>query len=216
RAGDRLRGAVWLYVSEDLFDKGSMLREGPPQARPLVASSETAIIGPTERPGGREPGSPPDPGPGDRMVAYRGQVTAVVEAAAREEPAAPGVRVLDRPGAVTSLVAEATAAQIRAMSARSEVAGLFFYAPRGFDDLTDSMRIARATPIVGAGWRGTNIRVSLWEQCPDVLTDLRIEEFFDHAQANTSNHARLTTAVIKDPRPGGTHRYPPHSPIYHA
>lgn len=216
RAGDRLRVAVWLYVSEDLFDKGSMLREGPPQARPLVASSETAIIGPPERPGGREPGSPPDPGPDDRMVAYRRQVTAVVEQAARELPAATGVRVLDRPGAVPSLVVEATAAQIRAMSARSEVAGLFFYDPRGFDDLTDSMRIARATPIVGAGWRGTNIRVSLWEQGPDVLTDLRIEEFFDPAQANTSNHARLTTAVIKNRQSGGPHGYAPDCKIYSA
>src|SRR5262249_49358704 len=83
-------------------------------------------------------------------------------------------------------------------------------------DLSDSMRIARATPVIDAGWRGANVRVALWEQGPDVLTDLRIEEFYDAAQANQSDHARLTTAVIKNRQAGAPHGYAPQARIYSA
>src|SRR6185295_6896535 len=174
---------------------------------------ETAIITPREPP--REPEPPPEQ-PDSRMTAYRRQVNAVVERAMRDLPAATGVRVNNRVGTVPSLTVEATPAQVRALSARPEVAGLFLHEPEGVPDLTDSMRISRATPIITAGWRGTNIRVSLWEPGPDVLTDLRIEEFWDPTQAATAAHARLTTAVIKNRQSGGPHGYAPDCKIYSA
>jgi hypothetical protein len=48
--------------------------------------------------------------------------------------------------AVPSLVVEATAAQVRALSARPDVAGLFLYEPEGIDELANSMRVARVSP----------------------------------------------------------------------
>ncbi len=219
RAGgaDRLRVAVWLYVDEDLYDKGRSLRERPRDAAPLVASSE-ATIAPAPRLGSEpRPGEPAVEPPVDRgMTAYREQVNRVVERAMKELPTATGVRVLERLDTVPNLVVEATAAQVRTLSARPEVVGLFLHEPEGIDDLTNSMRIARATPVISAGWKATNIRVALWEQGPDVLTDLRIEEFYDSTQANKSDHARLTTAVIKNRQSGAPHGYAPDAKIYSA
>jgi hypothetical protein len=215
RGGDRISVLVWLYVNEDPYDKGARDRGTQSGAGPLIASRESTI--PTTRGGlERPPDSPADRPPDPAMVAYRRQIDAVVEQAVRELPAATGVRVGDRIGAAPALVVEATPAQIARLSARPEVAGLYLHEPQGIDDLTDSMRIARATPVVDAGLRGTNIRVALWEKGPDVLTDLRIEAFYDAAQTNKSNHARLTTAIIKNRQAAGPHGYAPDAKTYSA
>ena len=226
RPSDRHRVMVWIYVPEELFDKGAPSREMR-RIGPLIASTEATAVPPPDRQLERrerlrEPERPqaqgPVPGPQEdpRATAYRRHVRAAVEQAARELPAATGVRVASQLETVPSLVVEATAAQVRALSARPEVAGLFLYEPEGIDDLSDSMKIARATPVVDGGLTGSNIRVAVWEQGPDVVTDLRIEDFYDSAQSATSDHARLTTAIIKNRESGARHGYAPDCKIYSA
>jgi hypothetical protein len=206
RPMDRFNIVAWIYVPEDLYDKGATQREGP-----LIASRESVME--PRSPGAPDRGAEP---PDRRAIAYRQQVDAAVERASRELPAATGVRFVERIGMVPSVVVQATAEQIRALSVRPEVAGLFLHEPEGIDDLADSMQIARATTVVTAGWRGTNIRVSLWEGGPDVLTDLRIEESFDPARTLQTSHARLTTAVIKNRQASGPHGYAPDAKIFSA
>ena len=228
RPNDRLRVLVWIYVPEDLYDKGGLMREMPRRG-PLVASSEATSLPPRDRelerpererdPERRPPGggrSVPPPQVDPRALAYRRQVRDAVERASRELPEATGVQVTSKLDTVPTLVVAATPAQVRALSARPEVAGLFLYQPEGIDDLTDSMTIARATPVITAGTKGNNIRVALWEQGPDVVTDLRIEDYYDTAQTDTSDHARLTTAIIKNRESGKANGYAPDCKIYSA
>jgi hypothetical protein len=210
--GQRLRVVVWIYVPEDLVDKGPLLGRSPGPESPLVASSETV-----DRSSPRPMEPAPEPAAGDsRLTEYRRRVDAALEQATRELPAATGVQVTGRLGTVPTLLVDATAAQVRALSARPEVAGLFLHEPEGVDDLTDSMRIARATPIVAAGWKGTNIRVALWERGPDDTTNLRVEEFFDGTQTLKSSHARLTTAIVKNREAGAPHGYAPDAKVFSA
>jgi len=209
RAGNnRVDVLIWLYVSEDLYDKGAS-RERPPVGGPRVAQAEAMMVEPPIR-----PVQPPDP----RMIAYRRQVDAVVEQAMRELPQATGVQVVGRVGAVPSVIVKATSAQVRRLSARPDVAGLFLYEPRGVLDLDDSMKIARANTAVASGFKGTDIKVAVWEPGPDVLTDLRIEAFFDTAQTDKSNHCRLVTAIIKNRQSGASapHGYAPDAKVFAA
>lgn len=210
RAGsNRINVLIWLYVNEEIYDKGAD-RERPSVAGPLVASTEAAMVDPRLRL------EPPDQPPEPRMIAYRRQVDAVVEQATRQLPETTGVRVVGRVGDVPGLIVDATPAQVRKLSARPEVAGLFLYETRGIDNLDDSMKIARANSTVASGFKGTDVKVALWERGPDVLTDLRVEAFFDTAQTNKSQHARLTTAVIKNRQSGGPHGYAPNAKIFSA
>ena len=207
---NRIPVLIWLYVSEEIYDKGAD-REGPAVAGPRVASTEAMMVDPRPRP---EP--PPDQPPEPRMIGYRRQVDAVVEQAMRQLPETTGVRMIGRVGAVPGLIVDATPAQVRKLSARPEVAGLLLYESRGIDNLDNSMKIARANTTVASGFKGTGVKVALWERGPDVLTDLRVEAFFDSAQTNKSRHARLTTAVIKNRQSSGPQGYAPNAKIFSA
>jgi hypothetical protein len=207
---NRINVLIWLYVNEEIYDKGAD-REGPPVAGPRVASTEAMMVDPRPR-----PGSPPDQPPEPRMIGYRRQVDEVVEQAMRQLPETTGVRVIGRVGAVPGLIVDATPAQVRKLSARPEVSGLFLYEPRGILDLDNSMKVARANKTVASGFKGTGVKVAIWEPGPDVLTDLKVEDFFDSATTGTSNHARLVTAIIKNRQSGGEKGYAPNAKTFSA
>jgi hypothetical protein len=105
---------------------------------------------------------------------------------------------------------------VRRLSARPEVAGLFLYEPIGILDLDNSMKVARANSTVASGFKGTGVKVAVWEPGPDVLTDLRVEAFFDPAVTGTSNHARLVTAIIKNRQSSGEQGYAPNARTFSA
>ena len=201
---------IWLYVNEEIYDKGAD-RERPPVAGPRVATTEAMMVDPRPKP---EP--PPDQPPDPRMIGYRRQVDAVVEQAMRQLPETTGVRMIGRVGAVPALIVDATPSQVTRLSARPEVAGLFLYEPEGILDLDNSMKIARAKSTVASGFKGTGVKVAVWEPGPDVLTDLRIEASFDPATTGTSNHARLVTAIIKNRQSGAEHGFAPNAKTFSA
>ena len=87
---NRINVLIWLYVNEEIYDKGAD-REGPPVGGPRVATTEAMTVDPRPR-----PGPPPDQPPEPRMIGYRRQVDAVVEQAMRQLPETTGVRI-DRP-----------------------------------------------------------------------------------------------------------------------
>lgn len=206
QGGGHLNVLVWLYVNEEIYDKGAD-RE---RARIASREEETAI---DPRP---RPAPPTDQPVAPQMIAYRRQVDAAVEQAMRELPETTGVRVIGRVGAVPGLIVGATPSQVRRLSLRPEVTGLFLYEPRGVDNLDKSMKIARADSTVTSGFKGSGVKVALWERGPDVLTDLRVEAFFDTTQANKSSHARLTHAIIKNRQSSGANGYAPDAKIYSA
>ena len=90
-----------------------------------------------------------------------------------------------------------TREQVARLAEVEEVVGLFLYDPTGVDDLDDSIDIANSAAVHLSGIGGQGVRVAVFEDGPDVTTDLDIEDSFDNTPA-TSNHSRHVHAIIKN------------------
>lgn len=91
-----------------------------------------------------------------------------------------------------------TADGIRRLEAHPDVAGLFFYDRTGEVDLTDSMDIAQSDTVQSTlGLSGRGINVAVYEDGPDVTTNLSITARF-LTNPNTDDHARHTHGIIKN------------------
>ena len=106
------------------------------------------------------------------------------------------------------LRATATAGQIRDL-ARSDAVGVILYDDTSeIADLGDSITVARSNLAHLAGFDGTGIRVAVWESGPSVTTNLVFAGRFT-TSPSASNHARLTSAVVKNTE---ANRPPGHAP----
>ena len=101
--GGRFNVLIWLYVNEETYDKGRDREAGPR----VASREEEMVVDPRPRP--EVQADHPEP----NVIAYRQQVDAVVERAARELPEVTGVRVIGRVGAVPGLLVGATPSQVR-------------------------------------------------------------------------------------------------------
>ena len=112
---------------------------------------------------------------------------------------AEGIVVAGTMRAAPVVFLELTPAQIHELSQREDVAGLFLHETRGIPDLVNSMAASNADDVVDVqGWRGTNIRVGVWEGSADDLTFLDIADHYDDDRPGRSDHTRLVTAIIKN------------------
>jgi hypothetical protein len=185
-AGERLPIAVWLAVDEQLVDKSEFTAE---QLEALD----------------------------DRLVAYRRPIADAQEQAARLL----AERYDTEPDYVLSgapvLFCRLEPGSIRELADDDLVAGIFLHEPEGIEDLTQSMAISNADDVVNVqGWRGTNLRVAVWENAADDLTNLQIQEHFDPARPNVSTHARLVTGIIRNREPNLPNGYAPDALIFAA
>jgi hypothetical protein len=96
--------------------------------------------------------------------------------------------------------AELSPAEIDRLADHSAVAGLFLHDPRGTDDLEDSMAIANSDDVHALGIRGAGIRVAVWEDGPDVTTNLTIAGRFT-SSPDTSDHSRHVHGIIRNTEP---------------
>jgi hypothetical protein len=107
--------------------------------------------------------------------------------------------------AVPVVFAELTAPQVRKLAQRDEVAVLFHYDRRGELDLANSMKIAQSDTVQSTlGLTGKGVNVAVYEDGPDVTTNLSITASFLSSPA-TSDHARHTHGIVKNIEPNKPH-----------
>ena len=109
---------------------------------------------------------------------------------------------------VPSVRAIADVQQIRALAAAPEVGVILFDDTTAINDLANSIAIARSDRAHQAGFDGTGIRVAVWEDGPNDTTNLTFVGRFTTTPL-ASDHARLTSAIVKN---GESHRPHGHAP----
>jgi len=108
-----------------------------------------------------------------------------------------------------------TREQVARLADHDDVVGLFLYDPTGVDDLDDSIDVANSDGVHASGIRGQGVRVAVFEQGPDVTTDLDIEDQFDNTPA-TSSHSRHVHGIIKNVEPDAPNGHAPDCLLYSA
>jgi len=111
--------------------------------------------------------------------------------------------------------ATATVKQIRELANDKAIGAILFDDTSAITDLGDSITAARSANAHLAGFDGTGIRVAVWEDGPSVTTNLDFEGRFTTTPA-ASNHARLTSAVIKNIEANLPHGHAPDCDLYSA
>jgi hypothetical protein len=111
--------------------------------------------------------------------------------------------------------ATATAAQIRELAQNQTVGVILFDDQTEILDLGDSIAAARSDQAHAAGFDGTGVRVAVWETGPSVTTNLTFAGRFT-STPGASNHARLTSAVVKNTEPNRPHGHAPDCDLYSA
>ncbi|CAN5621130.1 hypothetical protein BH20VER1_BH20VER1_04940 [soil metagenome] len=96
------------------------------------------------------------------------------------------------------IYAELSPDEIRAVAKRREVVGVFLHETEGIEDLTDSMEIANSDDVHSLGFKGSGIKVAVWENAPDVTTNLSISARFKTSGLTTSEHSRHTHGIVKN------------------
>ena len=165
--GDRIPVAVWFRVAEEPLHEKRA--KGGQTARP--PRSEVAYAKRIKESGARVA----------KIVREHGAVDEP-----RPDPDAPVV------------FAELPVDGIRKLQKREEVAALFLYEEKGEVDLSNSMAIAQSDTVHSSlSITGRGVNVAVYEDGPDVTTDLSITAMF-LTNPNTDDHARHTHGIIKN------------------
>jgi hypothetical protein len=114
------------------------------------------------------------------------------------------------------IYASLTREQLRAIAARPEVAGLFFHETTGIDDLSDSIAIANSDDVHTQGYKGSGVKVAIWENAPDDTTNLSITARYKTSGLTTSQHSRHTHAIVKNIEPDEPHGHAPSCSLHSA
>ena len=111
--------------------------------------------------------------------------------------------------------ATASVAQIRRLAENKGIGVILFDDRTAINDLGDSIAVARSDRAHQAGFDGTGIRVAVWEDGPSVTTNLMFAARFT-STPSASNHARLTSAVVKNTEANHPHGHAPDCDLYSA
>ncbi|WP_152038143.1 S8 family serine peptidase [Paraburkholderia hospita] len=109
----------------------------------------------------------------------------------------------------------ATAAQIRELAKDKSIGGIYLDDTTAVNDLGNSIAVARSDRAHTAGFDGTGIRVAVWESGPSVTTNLSFAGRFTSSPA-ASDHARLTSAIVKNTETGQPRGHAPDCDLYSA
>jgi hypothetical protein len=167
---------------------------------------------PYAKPSDRRSLEPPD---GEKRVA-----TTVRKASANLRTALQRLKVelvRDRQAddAMPFLRVTASAAQIRRLAENRAVGVVLFDDKTAVNDLSNSIAVARSDRAHQAGFDGTGIRVAVWEDGPSVTTNLMFAGRFS-SSPSASNHARLTSAIVKNTEANLPHGHAPDCDLYSA
>lgn len=123
---------------------------------------------------------------------------------------------LDRIDSAAPVLFGTIAANRAAELAESEeVAAIFLHRIDGVDDLGNSIAIANADDAHNAGFTGDGINIAVYEQGPDNTTNLNIVARFD-STPTTSQHSRLTHAIIQNIQRNAPHGHAPDCDLHSA
>ncbi|WP_260756078.1 S8 family serine peptidase [Mycobacterium sp. SMC-8] len=110
---------------------------------------------------------------------------------------------------------EANVEQLRSLAREDAVGAIFFDDTTAINDLDNSIAAARSNQAHLMGFDGTGVRVAVFEDGPSVLTDLSFaDRYIDNPSA--SDHARLTSAIIKNTETDRPHGHAPDCDLYSA
>ncbi len=112
--------------------------------------------------------------------------------------------------------AELTREEITALAERREIVGIFLHETEGIDDLSDSIAIANSDDVHALGFKGTGVKVAVWENSPDVTTNLSITARFKSSGFTTSDHARHTHGIVKNVEKDKPHGHAPSCALHSA
>jgi hypothetical protein len=112
--------------------------------------------------------------------------------------------------------AELTPEQIRTIAKRPEVVGVFLHETEGIEDLANSIAIANSDDVHSLGFKGSGVKVAVWEDGPDVTTNLAITASYKTSGFNTSDHARHTHGIIKNIERNKPHGHAPSCSLHSA
>ncbi len=104
---------------------------------------------------------------------------------------------------------------VRELAENELVAAVFGYDPTGEVDLGNSIAVANSDDAHTSGFTGSGVRVAVYEDGPDVTTNLSIAGRFT-TSPTLSNHARLTHAVIKNTQANAPHGHAPDVSLFSA
>ena len=198
-------------IHETLFRKIEHAKEG--DRVPIVVWPQLELPpAPYEKPADRRSVEPPE---GEekvlatirkasaalRTVLQRSKIKVLKES--RSDEAVPFVR------------ATATVAQIREMARNKAVGAIHFDDVSAVTDLADSIAVARSDRAHLAGFDGTGIRVAVFESGPSVTTNLVFADRFTNSPS-ASDHARLTSAIVKNIEPNKPHGHAPDCDLFSA
>lgn len=107
-------------------------------------------------------------------------------------------------------------AEIEALAKDRAVAGIFLYEREGVEDLTDSLAIANSDDVHTSGNRGAGVKVAIWEDNPDVTTNLSIAARFKSSGFATSDHSRHTHGIVKNIERSAPHGHAPSCSLHSA
>ena len=105
--------------------------------------------------------------------------------------------------------------QVQALAAQPAVAGLFLHDIKGIDDLVDSISIANSDDVHALGYKGSGVKVAVWENAPDNTTNLSITARYK-SNPSTSQHSRHTHGIIKNVEPNKPHGHAPDCNLHSA
>jgi subtilase family protein len=111
--------------------------------------------------------------------------------------------------------ATASAEQIRELSHNDAVGVIHIDDPSEILDLIDSIAVARSNIAHNGGFDGTGVRVAVWETGPSVTTNLVFADRFT-TTPGASDHARLTSAIVKNIEANKPHGHAPDCDLYSA
>jgi hypothetical protein len=126
-----------------------------------------------------------------------------------------GATVEETPKEHLVIYASLKAAQIQQFAKTDSVLKIFHDDRTGVNDLGDSEAIAKATQAHALGYTGSGIHVGVFEDGPSNQANLVFAGRYMESP-NASDHARLTSAIIKNDEPGKPHGYAPDCSLYSA
>ncbi|QMW38909.1 hypothetical protein AFCA_002270 [Aspergillus flavus] len=126
-----------------------------------------------------------------------------------------GIVVGETPPEQLFIYASPKACQVCELAQVEGVSQVFFDDSTGVNDLVDSEMVGRAPQAQALGYTGHGVHVGVFEGGPSDLTYLTFDGRYTESPEE-SDHARLTSAVIKNIEPGKPHGYAPHCSLYSA
>jgi len=198
-------------IHETLFHRIEQAKENDRVAI-VVWPRVTLAAAPYEKPADRRLVEPPD---GDKRLAATLRKTSAALRTVLQRSKIGISREGQLDEAVPCIRAIATVAQIRRLAENKAVGAILFDDVSAINDLGDSIAVARSDRAHLAGFDGTGIRVAVFEDGPSDTTNLAFANRFT-ATPSASDHARLTSAIVKNTEANKPHGHAPDCDLYSA